>query len=142
MKKNNHKSFISFSLSKGFTSPNIPIATFYQGDKELNFIIDTGSDDNIVSKDFLPDIKHEKLDYKGTLSGVGGVYEVEGCTITFTHENESFTGMFIVSDTLKEAFDKIRACHGIQLHGMLGSKFLRENNIVLDFNNLMAYNNK
>jgi len=140
MKKNNNKSFLSFSLAKGFSSPNIPIATFYQGDKELNFIIDTGSDDNVINKEALPEVKYEKSDYKGTLSGVGGVYEVNGCNITFTHEDETFTGMFIISDTLKEAFDNMRRCHGIQLHGMLGSKFLRENNIVLDFNNLIAYN--
>lgn len=140
MKKNNHNSFLSFSLSKGFTSPNIPIATFYQGDKELNFVIDTGSDDNVITKEALPEVEYEESGYKGTLSGVGGIYEVKGCNITFQYENESFTGMFIVSDTLKDAFDNMRKHHGIQLHGMLGSKFLRENNIVLDFNKLVAYN--
>ena len=139
MKKNYHNSFLSFSLAKGFTSPNIPIATFYQGDKELNFIIDTGSDDNVINKEALDNIEYEKTDHKGTLSGVGGIYEVEGCNITFQYEGETFTGMFIISDNLKEAFDNIRKCHAIPLHGMLGSKFLKENNIVLDFKNLTAY---
>lgn len=141
-KKNNHKSFLSFSLSKGFTSPNVPIVTFNQEGKELNFVIDTGSDDNIINKEALPEIQHEDINYEGTLSGVGGVYDVKGCNITFKYDDETFTGMFIVSDTLKEAFDNIRIHHGIQLHGMLGSKFLRKNNIVLDFRNLVAYNNK
>jgi predicted aspartyl protease len=138
--KKNHNSFLSFSLAKGFTSPNIPIATFYQGDKELNFIIDTGSDDNVINKEALDSIEYEKTDHKGTLSGVGGIYEVEGCNITFQYEGETFTGMFIISDNLKEAFDNIRKCHAIPLHGMLGSKFLMQNNIVLDFNNMVAYN--
>ena len=142
MKKDNHNSFLSFSLAKGFTSPNIPIATFYQGNKELNFIIDTGSDDNVISKEALKDIQYEKIDHKGTLSGIGGIYEVEGCNITFQHEGESFTGMFIISDNLKEAFDNIRKCHAIPLHGMLGSKFLKKNDIVLDFKNLTAYSKK
>lgn len=142
MKKDNHNSFLSFSLAKGFTSPNIPIATFYQGNKELNFIIDTGSDDNVISKEALKDIQYEKIDHKGTLSGVGGIYEVEGCNITFQHEGESFTGMFIISDNLKDAFDNIRKCHAIPLHGMLGSKFLKKNDIVLDFKNLTAYSKK
>lgn len=142
MKKDNHNSFLSFSLAKGFTSPNIPIATFYQGNKELNFIIDTGSDDNVISKEALKDIQYEKIDHKGTISGIGGIYEVEGCNITFQHEGESFTGMFIISDNLKEAFDNIRKCHAIPLHGMLGSKFLKKNDIVLDFKNLTAYSKK
>ena len=138
MKKNN--SFLSFSFSKGFTSPNLPIATFYQGDKELNFIIDTGSDDNVINKEALKDIKHEMMEHKGTLAGVGGVFEVEACNISFQLESESFTAKFLISDSLQHAFDDIRKAHAIPLHGMLGSKFLMQNNIVLDFNNMIAYN--
>lgn len=142
MSKHNNKTFLSISFSKGFVSPNIPIATFYQGDKELNFIIDTGSDDNVIDKEALNDIEYEKLEHQGTLAGVGGVYEVEACTITFSHEKDVFTTKFLISDHLKEAFDNIRKAHAIPLHGMLGSKFLMNNNLVLDFNQLVAYNKK
>ena len=142
MKQNNHNSFLSFSFSKGFKSPNIPIPTFHQGNKELNFIIDTGSDDNVINREALSDIKYEMVEHNGTLAGVGGVYAVEACTISFQHEGENFTTKFLISDHLKEAFDGIREAHAIPLHGMLGSKFLMSNNIVLDFNNLVAYNKK
>ena len=138
--KNKHNSFLSFSFSKGFISPNIPIATFYQGDKELNFIIDTGSDDNVIDKNALKDLEYEKLNHEGTLAGVGGVFDVEACRISFQHEGEDFTAKFLISDHLQTAFNDIRKAHAIHLHGMLGSKFLLSNNIVLDFNNLMAYN--
>ena len=138
MNKNN--TFLSISLHKGFTSPNIPIVTFYQEEKELNFIIDTGSDDNVISNEALNDIQYEMLEHQGTLAGVGGIYEVKACNVSFTHENESFTAKFLISDTLKDAFDNIRKVHAISLHGMLGSKFLREKGMVLDFKNLMAYN--
>ena len=40
MKNSNNKAFIAISFAQGFMSPNIPIATFSQGDVELNFIID------------------------------------------------------------------------------------------------------
>lgn len=138
--KQNNNSFLSFSFSKGFKSPNIPIATFHQGDKELNFIIDTGSDDNVINKEVLSDIKYEKVEHNGTLAGIGGVYDVQACNISFQHNGENFTTRFLISDHLKEAFDNIKEAHAIPLHGMLGSKFLMNNNIVLDFNNLMAYN--
>lgn len=141
-RKNHNKSLLSFSFAKGFTSPNLPIATFYQDDKELNFIIDTGSDDNVINKGALQTIKHEKVEHNGTLAGVGGVFEVEACNISFQHDGENFTAKFIISDHLQQAFDDIRKAHGIPLHGMLGSKFLMQNNIVLDFNNMVAYNKK
>ena len=140
MNKNNAKSFIAFSFSQGFVSPNIPIATFHQGDKELNFILDTGSDRNVIDKDALKDIKYEKVDDKATIAGLNGVHEAEVCKITFQYEDESFTTEFLIANTLKAAFDDIRKAHAIPLHGMIGSRFLMDNNIILDFNNLVAYN--
>lgn len=139
MNKNINSSFISFSF-KGFSSPNIPIATFYQDDKELNFIIDTGSDDNVINKSALENIKYEEVEHEGTLAGVGGVYNVKACNISFMHGNEKFTAKFLISDNLQEAFNSIKDAHAIVLHGMLGSKFLMKNHIVLDFNNMLAYN--
>ena len=140
MKTNKNKSLLSFSFSQGFTSPNIPIATFKQGDKELNFIIDTGSDDNVINRESLKEIEHEMVEHNGTLAGVGGVFNVEACNITFQHEGDTFTTKFLIADHLQQAFDDIRRAHAIPLHGMLGSKFLMQNNIVLDFNNMVAYN--
>ena len=137
----NNKSFLAVSFSKGFVSPNIPIATFQQGDTELNFILDTGSDNNIIDSNMLPKLKYEKSDSRMHLTGLGGSQEVEMCDITFTFEDESFTAPFLISD-MKEAFTLIRKCHAIPIHGMLGSKFLVENNLILDFNKMIAYNKK
>ena len=140
MKKNNNNSFLSISFSKGFCAPNIPIATFYQGDKELNFIIDTGSDDNVVSREALEHIEHEMVEHQGVLSGVGGVSIVKACQISFQYDEEVFTEKFLVSDTLKDAFNMIRTAHAIPLYGLIGSKFLMRNNMILDFNNMLVYN--
>ena len=140
MKTNKNKSLLSFSFSQGFTSPNIPIATFKQGDKELNFIIDTGSDDNVINRKALEQIEYEKVEHEGTLAGVGGVFQVEACKISFQYDGDTFTTKFLIADHLQQAFDDIRRAHAIPLHGMLGSKFLMQNNIVLDFNNMVAYN--
>lgn len=136
---NNNKTFLAVSFSKGFVSPNIPIATFQQGDTELNFIIDTGSDNNIIDSNMLPNLKCEMIDNRMYLTGLGGSQEVEMCNITFSFEDESFTAPFLISD-MKEAFTIIRKCHAIPIHGMLGSKFLMENNLILDFNKMVAYN--
>ncbi len=139
MNKNN-KTFLAISFGGGFTSPNIPIATFYQDGNELNFVLDTGSDDNVVDREALSKIQHEKIEHSGTLSGIGGTAQVEACAIKFTYGGEEFKEKFLISDTLNDAFSKIRAAHAIPLHGMIGSKFLRKNNLVLDFTNMIAYN--
>lgn len=139
MKSNKNISFFAVSFSQGFTSPNIPIATFKQGDKELVFLLDTGSDNNVVNKKALEYIDHEMIEGdKHTLSGVNGTTEVEHCMIEFSCEEEKYKANFLVAD-LDEAFSKIRQCHCITIHGILGSVFLRDNNVILDFKNLAAY---
>lgn len=141
MKKFN-KSLFAISFSQGFIPPNIPIATFKQGDKELNFILDTGSDNNVIDSNVLPQIEHD-LDQSQqiSLAGLGGAQTVSACRIKFQYEEENFTETFLVSD-LQDAFTLIRKCHAIPIHGMLGSKFLKDNDLTLDFHNLIAYNNK
>ena len=139
MKNSNNKAFIAISFAQGFMSPNIPIATFSQGDVELNFIIDTGSDQNVIDSSILNKIEHHKTENKTTLTGVGGSVVAESCNITFGYGEDSYTTEFLISD-LRAAFDTIKKAHAIPLHGMLGSKFLKENNLVLDFTNMVAYN--
>lgn len=138
--KNKNKVFLSISFSAGFQSPHIPIATFKQNDKELNFIIDTGADDNVINEAVLQDIEYEEVEHNGSLAAVGGVFEVKACAISFQYDKEQFKAKFLISNQLDQAFNDIRKAHAIPLHGMLGSKFLRDNNIVMDFKNLVAYN--
>lgn len=141
MKKDNI-SLLAVSFSKGFISPQIPIATFLQGNKKLNFILDTGSDKNVVDESVLNEIEHEKLESANplTLTGVGGVVEVKICRIPFQNQDDhtTYKPTFLVTD-LKDQFDSLEDTHGIKIHGMLGSLFLKEHNLVLDFTNLTAY---
>ena len=142
MSKNDNISLFAVSFKQGFTSPNIPIATFYQGDKKLNLLLDSGSDKNVIDALALQQFQHEKIDnteHVQTLSGVGGTQEVSMCTLSFGCEEEKYVAEFLVTD-LRPAFDLIDKEHCIVLHGILGASFLRDNNIVLDFKNLSAYN--
>jgi hypothetical protein len=142
MEKKN-KSLLALSFSKGFTSPNIPIITISQGNRELNFILDTGSDRNIIDSNILPLLEHTQ--HKGgesiALTGVGGTKKVQICSITFQIKEESYTADFLVSD-MKDAFSAVKEASAVHLHGILGSEFLRSNKIVLDFSSMVAYNDK
>ena len=133
-----NKSFVAFSFRQGFISPNIPIATFTQGDKELNFILDSGSDENVIDSNFLGNIEHEMTESKSSLAGLGGKVEVQSCIIPFKYGDEEFKAEFLVSD-MGTPFNAIRAVHAIPIHGMLGSRFFLKYGMVLDFNSLTAH---
>lgn len=143
MNKNKSLSCFIVSFKQGFVSPNIPIASFHQEEKDLNFLLDTGSDKNVIDETALQQFEHKMLepDENSTthLSGVGGTKEVSTCNLSFTCGDEQYTADFLVTD-LKEAFGLVKRDHGITIHGILGSAFLRENKVVLDFNSLAAYN--
>ena len=141
-KKNNNLSLFTVSFKQGFVSPNVPIATFYQDGKKLNFLLDSGSENNVIDKNALTSINHRILEgVSTTLTGVGGTSDTEICELTFKCDNEEYTEEFLVTD-LSQAFGMIEDCHSIILHGIIGSTFLRKNNIVLDFKNLAAYSKK
>lgn len=142
MTKKHGVSLLAVSFKGGFTSPNIPIATFYQGDKEIIFLLDSGSDRNVINEDALKLFDHTLKEKDASsvthLSGVGGSQEVETCTMSFGTEDSKYTTDFLVTD-LSPAFDGIRKEHCIQIHGILGSTFLKEHHIILDYKNLSAY---
>ena len=141
MEKSNNISLFAVSFRQGFISPNIPIATFQQGDKDIVFLLDTGSDHNVINKSALEYIDHQMLEGDEnvtTLSGVNGTTQVQHCIIEFSCGDEKYKANFLVAD-LDEAFGTVKKGHSIIMHGILGSLFLKENNVILDFNNFTAY---
>jgi len=133
-------SLFTVSFRQGFISPNLPIATFYQEDKKIVFLLDSGSDKNVIDSNAIKLFEHKvKDDAEEThLSGVGGTQKVYTASLAFGTKDEKYTADFLVTD-LKETFDLIEKEHGIAIHGIIGSSFLREHHVVLDFKNLAAY---
>lgn len=139
---NNSKSFLSISFKKSYVSPNVPVATFHQGDVSLNFILDSGADENVIDSRALSKIKYQEMEHDGNLIGVGGTYQVKACVIDMQYAKESFSEKFLISDNLKESFEIVERDCEVTLHGILGSQFLRRHSLILDFGTLTAYNNK
>ena len=133
-----HPNAISFK--EGMDLTGLPICTFSQGDKRLNFILDTGSDVSIIDSNILDQIEHSVLeDTEGNLYGVDGVRtKVPVCTITLNYRNKDYPGAFLVRN-MKEAFGNMKNDHGVNLHGLIGSRFFNQYKYVLDFADLIAY---
>lgn len=132
----------AISFGQGFALTQLPIISLHQGDKVLNFLLDTGSNDSIIDSNVLKDIEHTMSDEKSSLYGLeGNAHEVGKCSITLSYQGLDYPYEYIVCD-MTGPFSKIKAESGVILHGLIGSKFFNTYKYVLDFESLIAYSKK
>ena len=127
------------SFKEVFDLIGFPIITFTQNGRKFHFLFDTGANDNIIDSNVLKYLDHEKLDGKGTLSGLGGVNStVTACNITLKYKDTEYPFLYLVRD-MKDTFDLFKKDFGIQLSGVIGTKFFAEYKYVIDFKDFIAY---
>jgi len=127
------------SFQQGLDLTGLPVVTFCQGEKKLNFILDTGSTDNIIDSGVLENVAHSVSRKKSSVFGMEGKGNVVPiCSITLSYKDDDYTYDYLVCD-MASAFSKIKETNGVTVHGIIGSKFFRKFRYVLDFNELIAY---
>ena len=127
------------SFQNSIDLAELPVVTFYQGKKKINFLLDTGSNNCVIDSNVLKSIKHTMLDMKTNLYGLeGNAQEVNFCTIKMSYKDKEYEYPFTVQD-MSAAFGAIKKETGVTINGMLGSKFFNEYKYVLDFDELIAY---
>lgn len=133
-----NRSKISFKESMDLTE--IPVVTFYNGDKKLNFLLDTGSNMSHINSSVLNNLEYEKIDNSTEIIGMeGNSLECSSfCTMNISYKNQKFNEEFSIID-LDKAFEAVKKESGVQVHGILGSKFFEKYRYILDFNELIAY---
>lgn len=135
--KRKYDSKISFKEAMDLTE--LPVVTFYNNGQKLNFLLDTGSNDSHINEGALKGLEYAESGMTKDLIGVeGNKREYRFCNMTITYKNYSFESDFSVAD-LQNAFDVIKSESGVQIHGILGSKFFQKYKYILDFNSLIAY---
>jgi hypothetical protein len=137
--KNNKKDKLSFKESLDLTE--LPVVTFYNNGLKLNFLLDTGSNVNLLNKKLSEKLKKEFVNSELNVYGVGGVQnsvEASCCNMEITNGNLKFTDNFYLID-LEETFSEIKKSSGVQIHGILGSLFFNKYRYILDFNKMIAY---
>ena len=134
----------SMSFMESMNLVNLPIVTFFQGDKRFNFLLDTGSNSSVIDKNVLKNIKHtitNNPDLSNIMGMDGILHQTQSCEITLYYKDREYTYEYIVQD-MKEAFTSIKQSSGVTLHGIIGSSFFNEFKYVLDFDELIAYSKK
>ena len=130
------------SFKAGFDLTNMLIITFYQGEKKFNFLLDSGSTDCIIDGNILDKIDHKVKNTMSDLFGLEGqTKKVRNCEITLYFNNRGYTYDYLISD-MSMAFGRIKEATGVNLHGIIGTKFFNKFKYVLDFDKLIAYSKK
>jgi len=125
-----------------FDSAELPIVQLSQDGKPYYFIIDSGSNYNVIDSNALDSIKHHDFEENTSMYGVNGVTQkVNACVIRLRHEENEFIDFFLKSD-LSLAFDQIRKESGVQVSGLIGVHFLHKYQCVIDFTTLITYYKK
>ena len=131
---------MEFPLSWGLSKTGLPLIIVTCKDdggnvRNLCFMIDTGATESILFS-FVYDLfknSFKRIDDQGSVMSIDGTtYDTPLVQATFNFENEAYTGSFLifsVSDAIKSIEDE----SGVQIHGVIGTRFLVENKWILDF---------
>ena len=134
-KRNNSK----ISFKEAMDLVELPVVTFYNGDTKLNFLLDTGSNVSYINSSIIPLLVHEKTDKEMNTIGIeGNKVSNQFCKMSVTYKNQVFEEECSIAD-LAEAFGVVKQESGVQIHGILGSKFFERYKYVIDFKELIAY---
>lgn len=129
----------AISFKQGFDLTELPVVTLYCGDRKLNFLLDTGSNNCIIDSNALKDIQYENIDDESELFGIdGNIVRTKMCRIKLTYKNTDYEFDYIIND-MSQCFGNIKKDTGVTLHGLIGSSFFNKFKYVLDFEELIAY---
>lgn len=142
--KSEKRNSISFMESLNLTG--LPIVSFQNNGKFFNFLLDTGSNVEIINKSIVSELKlsESKLsdNDENTIFGLDGIERnAKTVTIPLSYKDTNLTVKCFCLD-MNQTFGKIKNETGVQIHGILGSKFFKDNKYILNFDELIAYSKK
>lgn len=123
-----------YSLCYGLNSTRLPIILVDIKGEHLCFILDTGSTCSLIDStvvEYFKDIVEPVGDY--CITGIEGTkHKVDMIILPFNFEGQIYKPKFCVKPLL-DAFSGIEKESGIQVHGLLGTDFLLENQWIINF---------
>lgn len=132
-----HPDAMSFQNSMDLA--DAPVVTLYQGDKKINFILDTGATCCTIDSQYLNNLEHEKLDTVVNNRGIEGITtQCKTCSIKVSYKNKHYKIPCLIQD-LSKTLSELKQETGVTIHGILGTNFFNAFNYVLDFEKYIAY---
>lgn len=131
------------SFMEGLDLTGFPIVTMMNNGMKLNFVLDTGSVHSLINQSVISDLDYKNTSYVVTISGIDNASREDEKTVRMKllYKDKVTEGMFVVTD-LSGVFDTVKKETGVQLHGLLGSEFFKENKYIIDYKEMVAYSKK
>lgn len=127
------------SFREAMDLAELPVITFYNGDRKINFLLDTGSNISYLNKNIVSSLVVESTGEESNIIGIeGNKVNCKICKMIIRRKNQEFEEEFSIAD-LDKAFRIVKEESGVQIHGILGSRFFEKYKYVLDFKDYIAY---
>lgn len=127
------------SFREAMDLAELPVITFYNGDKKINFLLDTGSNISYLNESIVSSLVTESTGEESNIIGIeGNKVNCKICKMIIRRKNQEFEEEFSIAD-LNKAFRIVKEESGVQIHGILGSRFFEKYKYVLDFKDYIAY---
>lgn len=126
------------SFEETFKKTGLPIITLYNDCYALNFLVDTGSDVNCINKDKLKYLHYTETNKSGNMVNSAGVEQTKVIKLPINDQCGVAYMEFYVLDLSKQ-FDTIAQHDGVQIDGILGSKFCKEAGLIINYNDCKIY---
>lgn len=127
------------SFREAMDLAELPVITFYNGDKKINFLLDTGSNISYLNESIVSSLVTESTGEESNIIGIeGNKINCKICKMIIRRKNQEFEEEFSIAD-LDKAFSIVKKESGVQIHGILGSRFFEKYKYVLDFKDYIAY---
>lgn len=135
----NRKNRSKISFKESLDLAELPVVTFYNGVKKINLLLDTGSNISYINSPVLKDlIYYESEGVQSSMGIDGNIINNQVCQIPIDYKDQKFVEEFTIRD-MSLAFDEVKKESGVQIHGILGSRFFEKYRYVIDFKDLIAY---
>lgn len=132
------KDMKSISFEETFNKTGLPVISLYNDSKQLNFLLDTGSDCCVINSKELKYLHYTDTKKKASTVDSGGVNQRNIIRMTLNDGDNIVHCRFVVMD-LSAQFNEIYTKDKVRIHGILGSKFCKAAGLVIDFNKLKVY---
>lgn len=133
------KGHSTVSFAEAMDLVDLPIITVQNNNTKINLLLDTGSNSSYISPGVLNSLKYDEIDLTNTTVGFGGSsIHSKGCNMKIKYKKLTFEDTFIIMQS-DDVFTAIKQECGVQVHGILGSKFFDRYSYVIDFSDLTAY---
>lgn len=129
----------SMSFRETMDLCELPIVTFMNNGKKLNFLLDTGASKSVIHSGALEGLTYEDTNKSGDIYGIDGKRkDASFINMSIGYKGKDYNEEFQSID-MSIPFSNLKADFGVNLHGILSSTFFQKYKYILDFDELVAY---